>query len=119
MADRIWRWQKNIIGYTCATTATNSDEIPFELIASGLIFVPSGQTVATLTFWCAPYNLIDEPGRGTTKYTYVALYDSTLTAVTRSVSASKCIPFPDECFGAGGVRITGDVAATLDLSLKG
>jgi hypothetical protein len=125
MFQRIRRWSESIGSFALTTSLATTAEIPYANAASGTIFLPSGLTMASMTFYGAPWNGVDEPGRlgnpplAANQYTYLALQDNTGAAVVLTVAVSKCYPFPDACFGCRGIKIVVDVAGSVDISLKG
>jgi len=79
--------------------------IDIEELASGLLYLPTGTNVTTLTYFVAI-----APGQ-----TYVALYDKNGTAVTQTVSAAAAagaaFPLHEAAFAAGAVKLIADAGA--------
>jgi len=98
------------LSYGLKTTlnGTGFKNIAIQDFAGGEIFNPTGNTVATLTFYVAPS--VDD--------TFIAAYDSAGAAVTLTVASGKAYPIPAAVFGAGALQITGDVADTIHLTFK-
>ena len=97
-----------IASVTVGTTAAASKEISLEQFAGGIVYIPTGETVVTLTYHTAPVAC----------GTYLALYDEDGVAVTQTVSAAKAYAIPAAVWGCGFIKISGDAAATVDLYLK-
>lgn len=81
------------------------------LTAGGMLYIPSGNS-CDLSFH-ASYDGSN----------FFNTYDKTGTVVTRTISNAnedQCIPVPDECYGAGYLEITSDVAiGSIYYTLKG
>ena len=79
------------------------------------ISLPSGETVVTLTWWSSHDGVTYEAAQHSvdehvTPITYVA--------TAQTVSADKSFPIPAELVGAKFLKVVGDVAATIHVSLK-
>ena len=111
MGSSMTRFTTRVMSLTVATSAGNSAVLPFGGYASGRIYVPAGSSITTLTFYDAPY----------AEGTFIASYDDagTPAAITLSVGAGKSYPIPAKLFGAGAIKMVGDAAGTVDVSLKG
>lgn len=105
------RFTTRVMSLDVATSAGSCDVLPFGGYASGRIYVPAGSSLTTLTFYDAPY----------AEGTFVASYDDagTPAAITLTVSAGKSYPIPAKLYGAGAIKIVGNAAGTVDVSLKG
>lgn len=90
-----------------ATTAV-IDMTPY---ASGVIFIPAGSALTTLTFHAAP--TLETNG------TYLPLHDSAGTPIVMTVAAEKCYQLPAACYGAQGIKIVGNDAGSINLALIG
>lgn len=110
MITRYWR---KIASYAVDTSGNLSTikEIPFKDVSAAMIVMPGSTSITTLTF----YTAVDSGG------TFVTAYDDAASpqAITLTVSASKSYPFPAKLFAAGAIKIVGDAAGTIDISLKG
>lgn len=93
---------------TVGLTAAASKEVSLEQFAGGVVYVPTGETVVTLTYYTAPV----------AGGTYLALYDEDGVAVTQTVSDAKAYALPAAVWGCGFIKIAGNAAATVDLYLK-
>ncbi len=65
-------------------------------------------SLATLSFYVAT-----APGR-----TYVKLTDSSGAPITRPIAVDESAQLPDEAFAYGSVKLIGDAAGVVELSLK-
>lgn len=87
--------------------------ISFEDVRGAMVFLPAGCAISTLTFYAAPAN----------GGTFVAAYDDTPTtpiaAQLTGLDESRCYPVPAKMYGAGAIKMVGDVAGTVYLSMKG
>lgn len=98
--------KRNSVALT--TSAATTPEIPFDGFTMGMVYIPTGSLVATFTYYAAR-----ELGG-----TYVPVYTSADVALVRNVSSPAAFALPDECSGAGAIRIVSDVAVTVDITLK-
>ena len=80
------------------STTCNGGGIPMVGWAGGVIYLPTGGDITTLTYYGAV-----EPGG-----TFVALHDSDGAAVTQTVSSAKIYELPSAIFGCGALKIVGD-----------
>jgi len=97
-------------------TVTVDDEIAnCEIIeltdwAGAGVIMPASTNNSTYTLWVAE----DRDG------TFVALTDTSGVAVEMTVAASKGVPFPDEVFPFGAVKLVSDTDGdTVIVSFKG
>ena len=91
------------------SAVADSEEIGMASYAGGMVFVPSGSGLTTLTYYAA-----EKPGG-----TYLAAYDAEGTAITQTVQAERCYPIPTDLYGARAIKITGNTDGTVLVSLKG
>jgi len=94
---------------TVDTTAAASEEILFGEFAMGMIQVPAGSALTTLTWHTA------EKKGGT----YLAAYDETNAEVSQTVAAGKSYQLPVALAGAIAIKAVGNAAGTIDITLKG
>lgn len=85
----------------------NCEPIPFGSYAGGCFFIASGSITSI-----APYGAMTLTG------TYVPLYDSSNTAVSRTIAASRGYALPDECFGWKFLKLVANAAGSLYVMLK-
>jgi hypothetical protein len=102
------RNSSEVITLTITDSIATCEELPFGSFAGGSIIVPSGSSLTSLT----PYGC-NEPGG-----TYVPIYDSSNTAVSRTVAASRGYAIPDECFGFRFIKFLGNTTGTIKVNLK-
>ena len=94
--------------YSLNTAEATTPEILYGDFEYGLIFVPAGSSITTLTFYAAP-----ESGG-----TFLSLYDVTNAAVTMTVSAGRAYPIPAECVAAEAIKIVVDSAGDVEMSFR-
>lgn len=105
MIDRL---SNTIPSVTIGTTAAASAEILLGPYAGGMLFVPTGETVVTLTWYAA-----EKPGG-----TYLLAYDEDNVAITQTVAAGHANAMPSALFGCRAVKAVGDAAGTMAISMK-
>jgi len=81
------------------STAANSDVLSMGKSAGGLVFIPTGATITSVTFQVS----VAQQGGD-----FYDLVDSTGAAVTRTVAADQAFALPDELFAADFFRMVGD-----------
>lgn len=106
----------NMGNVSLTDSLSTTAEIDFRGWNSGTVFIPSGETAVTFTFHVAP-----EPGG-----TYEAAYTEQNTAVVITSAADRAFPIPltlngvlTAIQGAGSIKIVANVAATVQVCLKG
>lgn len=104
MLDRISR----NLTVSLTTSITTTEEIGFKGYGGGMVHVPNGSSVTSLTWWSAP-----EPGG-----TYEAAYDKDGNAVTQTVAADQAHPIPLALFGCGAIKAVANAAGNVQVSLK-
>jgi hypothetical protein len=102
------RYSATIPDVTVATAVANSQPINYGGFASGMVHVPAGSSLTTLT-WHA---CLTEDG------TYIAAEDAASAAVTQTVAASQAHPIPAALAGARFLKVTGNAAGTIGITLK-
>jgi len=103
----ITRFTSSTEPISITASATTSPVIRVGEFAGGIAHVISG-SVTSLQYWVCH----------TADGTYIRLYDSTNTAIARTVATSRAYALPDEVFGAEYLRIVGDATGVIRLSLK-
>ena len=78
-------------------------------MSGGVIYVPSGSTLTTLT----PYVAYASGG------TFYPLYDESGVAVVIAVAESRAFPIPAAAFGAMALKFLGSGSGTIFVSVKG
>jgi hypothetical protein len=92
---------------TVGTTVADSDAIQYQNYAGGQVFVPTGSSITSLT-WYSSYDGI----------TYTAIYDGGGTSVTTTIVAAENCPIPDECFACPFLKAIDAAGGTIVVSLK-
>lgn len=83
----------------------------------GRIFIPSGSSITTLTFYDQPHaKKGTEPASSDAYYT---AKDAANAAVTLTVAAGCSYPFPEAIAASPNLRIVGDAAGSIIISLMG
>ena len=100
----------NTITYSSGVTAAASDEIPFGPYAGGILFIPAGEGVTTITWYAA-----EKPGG-----TYLPLSDEDGTAVTQTVVHTNAYAIPAAAYGARALKAVASAgtASTIYLTMK-
>lgn len=102
-AERQCYDQANI---TVSDTLGTSTKIRYDSLAGGLLIVPANG-FTTLTWWVS-YSV--DGGDST----FVALFDRAGAAVTQAVGVGAgAYPIPDQCYGAGFLKVTRGAGADL------
>jgi hypothetical protein len=105
----IVRVASSIEDVVVGTTADGSQEIIVGDCTGVILFVPEGETVVTISLYVSP----------TSGGTYLPLYDSVSSVVSMTVSAGRAYQIPFAMFPARFMKIVGDKAAVVHLTLKG
>lgn len=123
MAEMIERTTKTVNNVAVGTTLPASAEIELEGYGSGTVFIPVGSAITTLT-WNGAQQAADQPAgpQGPANaQTYLPLYDATLAgglAQAQTVAAGHAVQIPPAVFGCAAVKIVGNAAGTVSISLK-
>lgn len=95
---------------------SSSDAIGFGEFISGMVYIPNGSSISSLT-WLASDALGGEyepakhtVNQGVTPLTYVA--------TVQTVGANGAYPIPQDLVGAVGLKAVGDAAGVIKVSLK-
>lgn len=91
---------------TLTTSASTTPEVPLGAKWRGIVYVPTGSSITTLTF-----HVSDRVGG-----TYVPLYTTGGAAVTQTVAAARAYPLPSSIAGAGSMRIVGDAGGAVTIT---
>jgi hypothetical protein len=102
------RYSTSIPSVLVGTTVANSGTIPFGDFETGRVYVPVGSTLATLT-WHAS---LESDGA------YLPARNESNTAVTTTVVAGQSYPIPSALVGSRFLKITGDVAGQVGVTMK-
>lgn len=90
-------------------SAAASDPIDCRQWAGGMIHVPAGSEITTITWYCST----EKDG------TFLAVMDGAGEAVTTTIAAGQACLIPAACFAAAWLKAVGNAAGTIDISLKG
>lgn len=90
-----------------ATSVANSNAISFGDFEFGMVFVPNGSSLTTLTW----HTSTDVNG------TYLAAHNAS-GAITQTVAADRAYPIPADLVGARFLKITGNAAGVVGVTLK-
>lgn len=102
------RYSTSIDSVSVGTTVASSATIPFGDFETGRVHVPVGSALATLT-WHAS---LSSDG------VYLPARNESNTAVTTTVVAGQSYPIPAALVGSRFLRITGDVAGLVGVTMK-
>jgi hypothetical protein len=102
------RYSATIGTVTVATSAANSTEIEYSGFADGMVYIPTGSALTTLTWHTS----------ATKGGTYLAAEDAASAAVTQTVAQTQAHPIPTALRGARFLKITGNDAGTVAITLK-
>lgn len=102
------RFTTYLQGVTVTDAIATCEEILYSEYTSGEVFVPTGSSITSLTFWAAP-----TPGG-----TYLPAQDYDGAAVVLTVAQTKSYPIPLCLIGCRALKVVGNVAGTIDVSLK-
>jgi hypothetical protein len=102
------RYSDSINSVAVATSVASSEAINFSDFETGRVHVPSGSSLTTLT-WHAS---LEENGD------YTQVRDSLNANVTSTVAAGYNYQFPVSLTGARFVKITGNAAGVVGVTLK-
>lgn len=83
----------------------------------GRIYIPTGSTITTLTFYDQPH--VKKGTDPASSDAYYTAMDSAGAAVTLTVAAAKSYPLPEGVATSPLLRITGDAAGSITIVLMG
>jgi hypothetical protein len=102
------KYSVSIDSITVATAVANSSAIGYGDFEKGMVSIPGGSSLTTLT-WHAS---------GSEDGTYLPAQNSSGAAITQTVAASKVYPIPSDLNGARFLKITGNAAGVVGVTLK-
>jgi hypothetical protein len=102
------KYSLSIESVTVDTSVANSTAISYGDFEKGMVSIPAGSGLTTLT-WHAS---------GSEGGTYLPAQNASGAAITQTVSASKVYPIPSDLFGARFLKITGNAAGVVGVTLK-
>lgn len=110
-----FQFEREVTSVTVAltTSAGTTPQIAKGLYSKGVIHVPAGSSITSLTFHAATES----------NGTYLPLYEErgsgATAACTRTVSAGKSYELPAAISGAPFIKIVADAAGSVTISLTG
>lgn len=107
------KYSQSIESLVVDTAVGNSGEINYGDFEKGMVSIPAGSSLTTLT-WHSSVTGANRNG------TYLPAFSSAAVpaAVTQTVSAGKSYPIPVDLFGARFLKITGNAAGVVGVTLK-
>ncbi len=90
-----------------STSEVSSKAVPYADFERGMVHVPSGSSITTLTWH------VSTKERGT----YLPAYNSA-GAVTQTVAAGRSYPIPSDLQGAAWLKMTGNASGSVGVTLK-
>lgn len=86
----------------------------------GMIFVPAGSPLTSLTFYTQPHSVLPIGVPAPTAEEYFTPYDSAGSAVAAlTVAAGQSYPIPEALSTAPFLRIVGNATGTITIALMG
>jgi hypothetical protein len=101
------RYSLSVSSVVVASAEASSKAIAYGDFEKGMVHIPSGSSLTTLTWH------VSTSERGT----YLPAYNST-GAITQTVAAGRSYPIPSDLQGAAWLKITGNTAGSVGLTLK-
>jgi len=98
-----------ITGALGTTEAITLVAMNAQTYAGGIIYIPAGSSLTSLTFYAAWADGED----------FVAMVDHDGEAVSLTVEAGKCYPLPIATYGAALLKLVGNASGTIHLTLVG
>jgi hypothetical protein len=102
------RYSNSIGRVSVAAAVADSGAINYGDFAAGMIYIPSGSSLTTLTWHTSMVN--DGP--------YLAAEDAASAALTQTVAAGQAHPIPVALNGARFLKITSSVAGEVGITMK-
>jgi len=103
-------------GIAVTTDISTTNPVGFESCAGGMVYIPSGSSITSLTFYISPS---DESTAANRLPAYDDSSMSTPAAVVLTVAAGRAYPIPSCLFGCGAFWMVGNAAGTVYVTLKG
>jgi hypothetical protein len=96
-------------GVVAATSLANSTEILFSQWAGAQVYVPTGASATSLTWYSAPVS----------GGAFLPVQDGAGVAVTSTISGGMCCLIPAACFGCGVLKAVANAEVSLKIHFKG
>lgn len=90
------------------TVPADADEILCGEFVAGMIFVPAGSTITSITWYAAPV----------ASGTFLPAYDEDGAAVVQAVAAGNAYALPGALSAAVALKAVGDADGEIDLCLR-
>lgn len=90
------------------TAIGTTEEIPFSEASGGIVRLPAGSAITTLTWWAS------EAIGGT----FAPAYDEDGVAVVQTVAHTRACAIPSALFGAASIKAVVNAAGTVYVHLK-
>src|SRR5688500_16800659 len=98
----------NSLSVLLDSTLADSEAIPLGDFAGGLVSIPTGSSITSLTFYASD----SKAG------TYRQIFDAANAAVSRTVAAARAYALPDECFAVRWLKMVPNADGTVVVTLK-
>ena len=126
MSEQSTRNVTKIENLTVGVDLATTDEIKWEEYVHGSIIVPSGQTLASITWFGAERQANEPAGAGTREVNsvsgldqnYVLACDAAGLPMTQSLTGGRGYALPAALAGYASLKAVGNVAGTLIVVLK-
>ena len=102
------RFSSTIISCVIGTTVAQSSLIHFGEFESGMIFVPAGSSLTTLTWYSSHTSENSD---------MLPAYDSA-GAIVQTVAAGRSYPIPESLKGTRYLKATGNASGAISCTLK-
>lgn len=121
LIQRYHTWRSK--GQLTLQTDATSPEIPVTAVGLGMVYIPAGSTITTLTLFASPRPSASPDPLTSAAKTQPALIWYPLTnllgdAIVMTVAAGNCYALPSDCFGAGAIQMRANVSGTVEVSFK-
>lgn len=100
------------------TALGTTPELRMENMAGGIINIPTGSSITSLT-WYAAVIQSDTPGSpNSAAQVFLPAHNSAGTATTQTVAGGNSYQIPVELFGAASLKCVVNVAGVVEICLK-
>lgn len=102
------RFSNSVSIVTITNSAATTGEITLSAYAGGMIFIPAGSPLTTLTWWAS-----NKSGG-----TFLPANDMDGVSIVQTVAHTNCYPLPYDLFGARAIKAVGNDSGDVAVSLK-
>lgn len=102
------RYSISIPSIAVGTGVSTSDEIEYGGFTDGMVYIPNGSSLTTLTWHSS----------ATKGGSYLAAENAASSAITQTVAQNQAHPIPTELRGARFLKITGNAAGAVAITMK-